>query len=143
VDTLRKPLAVLALLSYLIVLVGTTLWPKPVDGEGLLAKITSDLLIFTSKISWLDWIQYNELEAIANVFLYIPLGMFLVAFAPRTRTLVLVLIPVIISLVAEGSQRLFLPDRYATINDVLYNALGGVIGIFISKSIARLRKNSK
>jgi glycopeptide antibiotics resistance protein len=143
VDTLRKPLAVLALLSYLIVLVGTTLWPKPVDGEGLLAKITSELLIFTSKISWLDWIQYNELEALANVFLYIPLGIFLVSFAPRTRTLVLALIPALISLVAEGSQRLFLPDRYATINDVLYNALGGVIGILIAKSIARLRKNSK
>ncbi len=140
---MRKPLAVVALTSYLIVLVGTTLWPKPVDGEGLLAKITSELLIFTSKISWLDWIQYNELEAIANVFLYIPLGIFLVVYAPRTRTFVLALIPILVSLLAEGSQRLFLPDRYATINDVFYNALGGVIGILISKSMARLRKNSK
>lgn len=140
---MRKPLALLALLSYLIVLVGTTLWPKPVDGEGLLAKITSEVLIFTSKVSWLDWIQYNELEAIANVFLYIPLGIFLVVFAPKARTWTLALIPVLVSLVAEGSQRLFLPDRYATINDVLYNVLGGLIGILISKSIARLRKNSK
>jgi glycopeptide antibiotics resistance protein len=143
VDTLRKPLALTALLSYLIVLVGTTLWPKPVDGEGLLAKITSEVLIFTSNISWLNWIQYNELEAIANVLLYIPLGIFLVVFAQRTRTWVLVLIPVLVSLLAEGSQRLFLPDRYATINDVAYNALGGLIGILIAKSIARLRKNSK
>jgi glycopeptide antibiotics resistance protein len=140
---LRKPLAVTALLSYLIVLVGTTLWPKPVDGEGLLAKITSEVLIFTSNISWLNWIQYNELEAIANVLLYIPLGIFLVIFAQRTRTWVLVLIPILVSLVAEGSQRLFLPDRYATINDVACNALGGLIGILISKSIARLRKYSK
>jgi VanZ family protein len=143
VDILRKPLAVLALLSYLIVLIGTTLWPKPVDGEGLLAKITSDVLIFTSKISWLNWIQYNELEAIANVLLYIPLGIFLVVFASKTRTWVLVLIPIFVSLLAEGSQRLFLPDRYATINDVVYNVLGGLLGIVISKSIARLRKNSK
>ena len=140
---MRKPLAVLALLSYLIVLIGTTLWPKPVDGEGLLAKITSDVLIFTSKISWLNWIQYNELEAIANVLLYIPLGIFLVVFASKTRTWVLVLIPIFVSLLAEGSQRLFLPDRYATINDVVYNVLGGLLGIVISKSIARLRKNSK
>jgi glycopeptide antibiotics resistance protein len=143
VDTLRKPLALIALLSYLIVLVGTTLWPKPVDGEGLLAKITSEVLIFTSKISWLNWIQYNELEAIANVFLYIPLGIFLVVFAPRTKTLLLALVPVLVSLLAEGVQRLFLPDRYATINDVVYNALGGLLGILIAKSIARLRKNSK
>ena len=64
-------------------------------------------------------------------------------FAPRTKTLLLALVPVLVSLLAEGVQRMFLPERYATAFDVLYNALGGLIGIFIAKSIARLRKNSK
>ena len=140
---MRKPLALLALASYLVLLIGTTLWPKPVDGEGLLAFVTRELLRFTSTISWLEWIQYNQLEAIANVFLYIPLGIFLVLLAPKTRLWVLCLIPIVISLVAEGSQRLFLPDRYATVNDVVFNALGGVLGILIAASIRQMMKSSK
>jgi glycopeptide antibiotics resistance protein len=140
---LRKFLALISLAGYLIILVATSIWPKPVDGEGILSIITSELLQFTARTPALAWIQYNELEAIGNVLLYIPLGIFLVVFAPRTKTLVLVLVPVLVSLLAEGAQRLFLPDRYATAFDVLYNALGGLIGIFIARSIARLRKNSK
>ena len=139
---MRKPLALISLASYLVILIVTTLWPKPVDGEGILATITRELLRFTSNISWLHWIQYNQLEAIANVVLYIPLGIFLVLFLNKTKLWVLCLIPILISLLAEGSQRLFLPDRYATANDVFFNALGGVIGILIAASIRRMMKSS-
>ena len=104
---MRKPLALLALACYLIILVATSIWPKPVDGEGILSFITRELLNFTARTPALDWIQYNELEAIGNVLLYIPLGVFLVVFAPRTKNLVLALAPVLVSLLAEGSQILF------------------------------------
>ena len=140
---MRKPLALIALVSYLIVLITTSLWPKPVDGEGLLATITREVLRFTSSYDSLKWIQYNQLEAIANVLLYVPLGIFLVMFWPKAKIWLLALIPALISLLAEGSQRLFLPDRYATLNDVLSNALGGVLGIVIAASIRRMMKSSK
>ena len=140
---MRKPLLVIALAGYLILLTATSLWPKPVDGQGFLAIITSDLLKFASTVSWLSWIQYNQLEAIANVVLYIPLGIFLVLLLNKTKLWVLCLLPVLVSLSAEGSQRLFLPDRYATVNDVFYNALGGVLGVFIAASIRRKMKSSK
>ena len=140
---MRKPLALLSLTSYLIILITTSLWPKPVDGEGVIATITRELLRFTSTKDLLNWIQYNQLEAIANVLLYIPLGIFLVRFWPKVRISLLALIPILVSLIAEGSQRMFLPDRYATINDVFYNALGGVLGIVIAASIRRMTKSSK
>jgi glycopeptide antibiotics resistance protein len=140
---LRKPLLALALAGYLLLLTATSLWPKPVDGQGLLAIITSDLLRFASTISWLNWIEYNQLEAIANVVLYIPLGIFLVLLLNKTKLWVLCLLPVLVSLAAEGSQRLFLPDRYATLNDVFFNALGGVLGVLIAASIRQMKKNSK
>lgn len=140
---MRKPLALVALVSYLIVLITTSLWPKPVDGEGLLATITREVLRFTSSYDSLKWIQYNQLEAIANVLLYVPLGIFLVMFWPKAKIWLLALIPALISLLVEGSQRLFLPDRYATLNDVLSNALGGVLGIVIAASIRRMMKSSK
>jgi glycopeptide antibiotics resistance protein len=140
---LRKPLALIALVSYLIVLITTSLWPKPVDGEGFLATITREVLRFTSSYDSLKWIQYNQLEAIANVLLYVPLGIFLVMFWPKAKIWLLALIPALISLLVEVSQRLFLPDRYATLNDVLSNALGGVLGIVIAASIRRMMKSSK
>ena len=140
---MRKPLALIALVSYLIVLITTSLWPKPVDGEGFLATITREVLRFTSSYDSLKWIQYNQLEAIANVLLYVPLGIFLVMFWPKAKIWLLALIPALISLLVEVSQRLFLPDRYATLNDVLSNALGGVLGIVIAASIRRMMKSSK
>jgi hypothetical protein len=140
---LRKPLALIALVSYLIVLITTSLWPKPVDGEGFLATITREVLRFTSSYDSLKWIQYNQLEAIANVLLYVPLGIFLVMFWPKAKIWLLALFPALISLLVEVSQRLFLPDRYATLNDVLSNALGGVLGIVIAASIRRMMKSSK
>jgi glycopeptide antibiotics resistance protein len=140
---LRKPLALLALTSYLIILITASLWPKPVDGIGVIATITRALLRFTSGIDVLKWIQYNQLEAIANVALYIPLGIFLVLFWPTAKLWLLCLIPVLVSVVVEISQRLFLPDRYSTVNDVFFNALGGLLGVVIAVSIRQRMKNSK
>ena len=139
---MRKPLALLALVSYLVLLIVASLWPKPVDGEGLLFVLTRELLLFTGSVPWLNWVHYNQLEAIANVALYMPLGLFLVIFSPKTRLWKLSLIPVLVSLLAEFSQRLFLPDRYATLNDVLFNSLGGLVGILIATSIRRSLKST-
>ncbi len=140
---MRKPLALIALSSYLIILVTTSLWPKPVDGVGVIETITRELLRFTSGVDALKWIQYNQLEAIANVLLYIPLGVFLALFWPNARLWMLCLVPVLVSVGVEISQRLFLPDRYATVNDVFFNALGGLLGVVISVSIRQRMKNSK
>jgi glycopeptide antibiotics resistance protein len=142
-DILRKLLAPIALGSYLTVLIATSLWPKPVDGQGLLAILTSEILMFTRDISWLHWIQYNQLEALANILLYIPLGVFLEVIWPNVWTWKLCVFPILVSVLAEGAQRLFLPDRYATVNDVIFNSMGGVLGVLIAASIRRLMKNSK
>ena len=140
---MRKLLVPIALGSYLTVLVAASLWPKPVDGQGLLAAITYQVLVFTSTVSWLSWLQYNQLEELANVLLYVPLGIFLVILWPKAKLWVLCLIPLAVSGLAEISQRLFLPDRYATVNDVFFNTLGGVLGVLISASIRQLMRNSK
>ena len=140
---MRKLLPPIALGSYLTILAAASLWPKPIDGQGLLANLTKQILLFTSNVSWLNWLKYDQLEALANVLLYVPLGIFLVAFLPKAKLWLVCLVPALVSLLAEGSQRLFLPNRYATTNDVFVNTLGGVLGIVIAVSIRQLRKNSK
>jgi len=130
----------LLLLVYLALLVVTSLWPTPVDGGGVVWFVTSEILKFCHGISWLKWLQYNQLEALANGLLYLPLGIFLVVLLPKLKIYLALLIPIVVSVTAEGIQRYFLPSRYSTWDDVYHNALGGVIGVFIAASIRQLKK---
>jgi glycopeptide antibiotics resistance protein len=135
---IKKTITRLGLVAYLGVLVTASLWPTPVDGGGVVWFVTSEILKFCHSISWLSWIQYNQLETLANVALYIPLGAFLVLLLPRVPVILLCLTPLVVSGIAEGLQRWFLPERYSTLDDVLHNALGGFIGVVISASIRQL-----
>jgi len=125
------------LVCYLVLLSLTSLWPTPVDNGGLVRQITSTVLKFCHEISWLRWLQYNQLEALANVLLYLPLGVFLVVLFPKLRLRWTMMIPVVVSILAEVIQRFYLPSRYSTLDDVYHNALGGVIGVIISASTRR------
>jgi len=136
----KKTISGLAFSGYLIVLGSASLWPTPVDGGGVVWFITSKILIFCHNISWLKWIQYNQLETLANIALYIPLGAFLVLLLPRVPVWILCVTPLVVSALAEGLQRWFLPQRYSTIDDVLHNSLGGFIGVIISVSIRQLMR---
>jgi len=99
--------------------------------------------MFSKSVTWLRWLKYDQLEALANVLLYVPLGVLLVVISDKTKLWLLCLVPIMVSLLAEGSQRLFLQDRYATANDVFLNSLGGILGLFIAASMRQLKRISK
>ena len=141
--TLRKLLGLISLGCYLVVLLLVSAWPKPIEGQGFLADITNQILMFSKSVTWLRWLKYDQLEALANVLLYVPLGVLLVVISDKTKLWLLCLVPIMVSLLAEGSQRLFLQDRYATANDVFLNSLGGILGLFIAASIRQLKRISK
>jgi glycopeptide antibiotics resistance protein len=143
VGTLRKLLGLISLGCYLVVLLLVSAWPKPIEGQGFLADITNQILMFSKSVTWLRWLKYDQLEALANVLLYVPLGVLLVVISDKTKLWLLCLVPIMVSLLAEGSQRLFLQDRYATANDVFLNSLGGILGLFIAASIRQLKRISK
>lgn len=138
---LKKASTWLGLLAYLAVLITASLWPTPVDSGGVISFLTSEILKACKNISWLNWVQYNQLEALANVVLYIPLGIFLVVLLPGVSILLLLITPLVVSGVVEELQRWFLPERYSTLDDLLHNALGGFIGVVISASIRQLMRS--
>lgn len=131
---------VVALASYLLVLLTASLWPTPVDGGGFVWLITSEILKFAQTVSWLNWIKYNQLEALANILLYLPLGVFLILFVKRLPLWLLLISPAFISALAESVQRFLLPARYSTIDDVINNSIGGALGVLIAAGILRWRK---
>lgn len=136
---MRTKLKLAFLFSYLFVLMLASLWPTPVQG-GVVWYFTSMILNFTQSIEWLSWIKYNQLEAIANLSLYLPLGVFLVLFIRRMPLWLLLSIPLLVSVVAEGAQRFLLPERYSTLADIFYNAIGGAAGVLLATLLLR-RKN--
>lgn len=133
----------LGLIAYVALLLFASLWPTPVDGGGFIWWVTSQILIFCQSIDWLNWIRYNQLEAIANMLLYLPLGVFIVKFLPRLPFWLALISPVLVSVIAEAIQRFFLPARYSTLDDVINNAIGGALGVLIASGIRRLRKPKK
>lgn len=137
---MRRNFTAILVSSYLAILIAASFWPKPIDGEGFLTSVTRDLLNFFQQSPELAWIQYNQLEGITNVILYIPMGIFVVVFLKKLNPVIATLIPIAVSLIAESSQMLFLPERYATWQDVFNNSLGGVIGVAIAVSTRQLLK---
>lgn len=127
------------LIAYVVLLLFASLWPTPVDGGGFIWWVTSQILKFCQGVDWLNWIRYNQLEAIANMLLYLPLGVFIVKFLPRLPLGLALLSPILVSAVAEGIQRFFLPARYSTVDDVINNAIGGVLGVLIAAGIRQWR----
>jgi len=137
---LSKALKIALLVSYLAVLISASLWPTPVDGGGFIWYLTSEVLKFAQQVSWLHWLQYSQLEALANMLLYLPLGVFLVLFIRKAPIWLLVISPALVSMAAEGIQRLFLPARYPTLDDVINNSIGGAIGVLIAVGIRQWRR---
>lgn len=83
----------------------------------------------------LGWVTYAQLESFANIMLFVPLGL-LVALLVPTRWWWLVVVGLV--LVAAGielGQALFLPGRVPTIDDVLANGAGGLVGVIIAAGI--------
>lgn len=76
----------------------------------------------------------NPIDILANIILFLPLGFSsytLISRLPRHKALLCLmsigLISTSISLLVEVAQ-LFLPGRYPTLSDIIFNGLGGFLG---------------
>ena len=129
--------------AYLVTLIWASLNPEPIDGSGPIRALVAWVLNFTAASKDWAWLGYNQLESLANVLLYIPLGLGLALIVRRAPWWLDVLIGVAITVSAELSQLYFLPDRFSTVADVLANSLGVLIGVIAARSTLALRSQSR
>ena len=140
-----KPVSRLVIYSmmwvYLLLVGGLTIFPIPYTGDILTLKPLDQLGLVLSRINWipfhnLNW--YNEkillTEYLNNILLTIPFGILINFFAKlNKKTIFWVFIAS--GLAIETSQfimsLLFGPYRTVDINDVIFNSLGSLIGLFI------------
>lgn len=118
-----------ALAAYVVAVVAVVTWPMPVDSgfEGGVAKALARLH---------EWglpsaIDYFVVEALANVAMFIPLGLLLTLLLPLRFSWLPVLGLAALSTSIEIFQGLFLPSRFAMVQDIVMNTMGGAIGTLL------------
>jgi glycopeptide antibiotics resistance protein len=122
-STVRTAAAVLLVL-YTAVIARLTLFPA--DSE------TGTFGALNDAVTWLvnGGLDWTQIEALANVALFVPAG-FLLAVVLR-RCWPSVLGCVLASAAIEGAQHAYLPSRVPSLADVEHNGLGGLIGALLA-----------
>ncbi|SJN40893.1 hypothetical protein FM104_11145 [Microbacterium esteraromaticum] len=80
--------------------------------------------------------SYTVFEFLANIALFVPLGLLLVAARPRANAGVVLLIGYSASATIELVQTL-LPSRFPTLSDVIANTIGTAIGCLTARMLVR------
>ncbi|MFF7683634.1 VanZ family protein [Microbacterium sp. NPDC007973] len=103
--------------------------------------------VFRALASWpgTAWITLDLVEFSANVLLFVPLGVLVVAW--RRRWWQGILLGLVLSAAIEIAQLAFLPTRVADPRDVVANTLGAAVGvgvaIVLSRRIVRSQESHK
>ena len=71
---------------------------------------------------------YDFVEFMANVALFVPLGVFAMTWSPRSRWIHAVLLGLAVSGAIELTQEVARPDRTASWTDVAANTTGAALG---------------
>lgn len=82
-----------------------------------------------------SWVSFNDLEFLANVLMFVPIGIFLVLLFGRRWWTLAIILGVLSSCWIELAQYLWLPERVADPRDVLANGIGTVIGVILAEMI--------
>lgn len=69
---------------------------------------------------------------------FVPLGLLVVSFAGARWWWAGALAGLVLSAAIETGQALFLPARYATLDDVLANTIGAIVGALLGVAVLSL-----
>ncbi|PPF29186.1 VanZ family protein [Rathayibacter tritici] len=100
-------------------------WPTPVDSgmRGDLGRVGS----WFSR-HHLPRVDYAFLEASANIALFVPLGLLLALNLRPRSAWIAVVVGALVSSLIETGQLLFLSSRFASLQDVVMNTSGALLG---------------
>ncbi len=124
------------LVGYLL-FVGFTVWLP----AAISAKVTGLVGIIASWVADAGIASYARsafvLEILANVALFVPIGLLLALAWPRLRVWQTVLVGALMSVLIETVQGV-MPSRFPTLSDVIANTTGTLIGALIVTIILSL-----
>ncbi|MDF2444304.1 MAG: hypothetical protein JWR01_2507 [Subtercola sp.] len=124
----RHPVLTAFTVAYLGLVAWITLGPQPLDdrAEGLLYRA---LRVFGRHAST-DWITYDRVEFIANIAMFVPVGLFLLLLLGRRQWWLAILIGFVMTVAIEVAQ-LGIPGRVSDLRDVVSNTSGATLGVLV------------
>lgn len=121
------------LVLYSAVVLIITMWPSQPDQS--FGAAVERILAFLHRNGLPAWFGFTELEFTANIAMFVPLGFLLALTLPsRGAWLSLLLVPAF-SMAIEFTQGQYLPERFATVSDVVANTLGGYLGAMLAAGV--------
>ncbi|WGD37859.1 VanZ family protein [Lysinibacter sp. HNR] len=124
----RHPILGFFTLAYLGFVGWITLGPQPLNHTG--TTFIYRLLRSFEGYPLIDWVGYNELELIANIGMFIPVGLFFVLLVGRRLWYLAVLLSCLLTAGIEAAQ-VFIPERVSDPRDLIANSVGGAIGVLV------------
>ncbi|WP_120494103.1 VanZ family protein [Microbacterium phyllosphaerae] len=103
----------------------------PARVEETMPNLLDLVLSAAHRLGW-ESLDFTRLEIIANVLVFVPVGILAFVLVPRRLWPLAVILGPALSLSIEIAQRLALPHRAATVTDVIANSGGALIGVFVA-----------
>jgi len=141
---IRHPILSVVTLGYLALVGWVTLSPQSTLQQGSLLWRFAELL---DRVPGAEWFTFSRLEFIANVVMFVPLGLFFVLLLGRSRWWLAIVLGVVMTLAIELAQQ-FIAGRVSDPRDLLANSLGATIGtilalILTASKARRLRRQAR
>ncbi|MGV8911817.1 MAG: VanZ family protein [Rhodoglobus sp.] len=135
----RHPYLSAATFGYLAVVAWLTLSPQaPDQRDGPLWQ----LAVFLDRFSATQWLTFNDLEFVANIALFVPLGLFFVLLVGKRQWWLALALAIGLTAGIEWVQQ-FIPTRVSDVRDILSNSLGAAIGVVVTLSVAAARQRAR
>jgi glycopeptide antibiotics resistance protein len=121
----RHPVLAVLSLAYLGFVGWVTLDPTPPQPAsfGLFERV----LAFFARHGSTAWLTYDRVEFLANIALFVPIGVFVLLLFGRRWWWLGIAIGVLLTCGIEFTQQ-FLPERVPDVRDLIANSTGAAIG---------------
>jgi VanZ family protein len=133
---IRRRQALLLLAAYVGLIALVTLTPHSVD-RGVYPLLSRGVVVLQHH--GLPWFRYSMIEELANLVMFVPLGMLGVLAVGARRGWAVVLAATAISASVELAQGAFLPARVASLTDVAANGTGALSGVVVAAPAPAVR----
>lgn len=125
----RHPFLSLLTFLYLGFVGWLTLTPQPITPER--EQLISRVLVRLQRIDELSWLTYDRLEFLANIALFVPVGLFLVLLFGGRLWWAAVGVAFAMTALIETAQR-SIPGRVPDERDLVANTGGALIGVGVA-----------
>lgn len=139
----RHPFLSLVTGAYLVFVAWLTLTPRPIgqNNQDLIYRILDEL----HQRGYAESIDYNRLEFLANIALFVPVGVFLVLMFGAGGWWLAVIGCFVMTGAIEYAQQ-YIPYRVSDQRDLFANGMGGLIGVALALVLtlpATLRRQAR